>query len=154
MFACLSLKYGLPPWSRTARNSPCLHLPSNSLVSIFGNVRGSALAKVHARFRCVHLLQEGCVYMCMSLCVYISVCVCPCACVYVSVCICMYMCVFGYLWMCVCVCVCAHVHKQLIVANCPCWCTGPFVALPACGPLPVHSPESSLSQSFPRVSGR
>lgn len=113
-----------------------------------GNVRGSALAKVHAGFRCVYLLQERCVYMCVSLCADISVCVCPCACV----CFCVYMhvhvCVWVFVDVCLCLSLCTRA-QQLIVVNSPCRCLGPYVALPACGPCPYTAQRAPCPNHFP-----
>lgn len=91
-----------------------------------------------------------CVYVSVSLhkCLCVSLCLCVCFCIYMHV----HVCVWVFVDVCLCLSLCTR--AQAVVVNCPCWCTGPYVALPACGPLSVHSPESSLSQSLPCVSGR
>ena len=60
-------------------------------------------------------------YVCVSLCVHVSLCACVSVCVHVCLCVCMCICVCAYVSVCACVCwnvVCESVHMCVYVCAC------------------------------------
>lgn len=100
-----------------------------------------------------------CVFASGAVCIYVCVSVCRHKCLCVSLCMYMFLCIYACTCVCLGICGCVSVSESVhtcTAVDCRKLSMSGLGAI--CIPssmwaLPVHSPESSLSQSFPQVSG-